>query len=275
MPVDNVAVPEIKPGGSDPNPGAGSTPKPAEATPAEKGSAPNPNDGKFVSLEAHETLKRQYNASTEEALRLKREKEDLEKENARLKSTQPSQRVDNDAFQQLVEREGLPGAITKVVSDVVSPLVARVDKLFDKTAFEILNDFKSKHPGLKDDVLTRFDSEFAKLKSVYGTVEEAMEKAYTIIGGQAADAVISAEAKKDKETQDLANNSKKDKQDVLNVVGEEGKDKQPNVVNPNSDIKAQIDALTAKAITRENSGNDASLVWAQIDELKRKLSASV
>ena len=270
-----VVVPELTPGGSNPNPGAGVTPKPAEATPSEKGSAPNPNDGKFVAVEVHETLKRQYNASTEEALRLKREKEDLEKENSRLKSTQPSQRIDNDAFQQLVEREGLPGAITRVVSDVVSPLVARVHKLFDKTASEILNDFKSKHPGLKDDVLTRFDSEFAKLKSVYGTVEEAMEKAYTIIGGQAADTSISSAKAKEKETQNLVTESEKDKQSVVNVVSEDGKDKQSKTVNPNSDIKAQIDALTAKAILRENNGNDASIIWAQIDVLKESLAASV
>ena len=59
------------------------------------------------------------------------------------------------------------------------------------------------------------------------------------------------------------------------VVSEDGKDKQSKTVNPNSDIKAQIDALTAKAILRENNGNDASIIWAQIDVLKESLAASV
>jgi len=265
---DKTGNPEA---GDKPNAGKGKTDPKGQVDPNQSGTLEKTVTELTGKLD---TLNRQYQGSTEEALRLKNELETISQDRDKLREVVAgsSQRIeDNDTFQSLVEKEGLHNAIRRVVREETNPLSVKVDKLGNKDVDAVYNTFKSAHPGLKDDVLTKFDKEFNRLKGVYDTVEEALEASYAVVGGAKADQEAGAASKGVKETEDLAAKSKKEKELALKSVSEDGKDTKGTPDDPIAALKRRIEDLKLRAATKEVNGGDARDTWATISELERQL----
>ena len=265
--------------GAKPNPSASDQPKAGEDKTSDSKSQGNPNPDIAKLSEKIDTLSRQYNASTEEALKLKKVNEELAQRIEELTeeaSQKPSQRIEDlDTFQAIVEKEGLPRAVEKLLLNKVAPLQAEIQAIRKEKADKIYDDFKAAHPGLKDEVLTRFDKEFSRLKGVYDNVEEAMEAAYTLINGSEADRVAKEAAAKDENIDSAKEQHKKEKQQVTEAVSEDTKETTPKKEDPNADLKKRIAKLQVVAARKERDGQDTSIEWAQIDMLQTELKRNL
>lgn len=263
------------------NPETGEKPNAGTGKPSDSKGQGDPNQAVTLEKTVEEltgkldTLNRQYKGSTEEALRLKNELDTLSQDRDKLRelvTSNSSQRIENDdTFQSIVEKEGLQEAIRRVVREETSPLSVKVDKLSDKDVDEVYNTFKLAHPGLKDDVLTKFDTEFNRLKGVYDSVEEALEASYAVIGGVKADQEAGAGSKDKKETDDLTAKSKMEKEQAIKGVSEDGKDKQGTPEDPEAQLKKRIENLRTRAATKEVNGGDARDDWAMVFNLEAEL----
>lgn len=259
--------------GSEPNPSTGDVTKPEGA----EGKA-NPTDPKVqeqlnTANEKIDELKRQYKGSSDEALRLKTDLDSAATKLSELESKfdlASAQPITDDGLQDVVEKEGLVAAIAKATEGIMKPLQDKVNRLVNKEVDLVLSDFKTRHPGLKDDILTKFDTEFDRLKSAYPTVEEAMEAAFKVIGGSEAD----VEANKGKKTEELIDKSNSDTETATKNVSEDGSDRSTPPVNTQAEVQTQIARLTGDAVQLEAENRDASLIWAQVEELRVKAASN-
>jgi len=258
------------------NPQLQEQPKPVQDEPqsSDKGTVtPNPEEELVKLKESVDTLKRQYAASSEEALRLKGKNDELE---AAVKVANESQIAipkNDEEFNQRVEKVGLVNAILGLVQEVTKPNSDRLNDLVKEKVDKTVSNFKSKHPGLKDEILVKFDKEFNKLKGVYDNADEALEAAYSIVGGKEADALAELPAKDKQAATDADAQSEVDKKQVLaNASGENG-DKKVVSSSPQADITATISKLTDQATLMEAQDQDARDLWVQIETLKHQLAS--
>jgi hypothetical protein len=256
-------------GGGNANPDKGAAPI-APVVPPNQGGAPNSDDAFKKLQEEHETLKRQYKGSSDEALRLKQENEELKKQTATRKPATPE---NDQAFQKIVEEKGFLGALKHVVEEVVSPLAAKTETLFGKEEKSALTSFKANHPGLTGELETKFNEELERQKKVSASIDQAMESAYRIVSGSEADAKAQEAAKAEKEKQDLAKKSEEDKAKLEAGVSGGSKDGRQAPVNPNAALSEQISQLQTQAYQKEANGQDATEIFVRIEQLKNQLAA--
>lgn len=260
-------VKEPKEGNPEPKSGE---PNPKEQPkPSDRGSvSSNPTEELKSLQEKHDTLKRQYGASSEEAVRLSKKVDELEEQIKNLKVSRVSLPQNDEEFNALVANVGLAAAIKTVVQGEVKPIADKTEELYGKESKKILSDFKTKHPGLTGEILAKFDKEFDRLKVVYDDIHEAMEKAYTIVGGLDADKA----AETDRKAGIAASQPDTEKQRVIsNASGDPG-NRQPSPVDPNAELTTKIEKLQGDALAKEASGRDATDLWTRVEQLKEQLA---
>lgn len=263
---------EIKPGEQPLNPDKKQDPpKPVETPkPKEDGTVAPNLEAKVVELtEKIEVLSRQYQGSSEEALRLKTERDELALVVTELKQTKTVVPQNDEELNDRIAKVGMAQAFQELIANAVKPFVDQQKKDLETKVETVLSTFKSKHPGLKDDILTRFDKEFSRLKTVYTDPNEAMEAAYAVIGGIKADEEATKVVKEVTLTKEQIEQSKVEHQQIIEKVSESGDDRQPVVVDPNVDATAKIKDLEATAIEKGMRGEDCLNLWTQIEELKQ------
>jgi len=225
-----------------------------------------------------ETYKNQVSGSQSEAIRLKEEVERLTDLVEDLKASQPTTSsrgaTTDDSFKKLIDDKGELGAIRHVVREELSSIEGDVNKLLDKDSKQLVDHFRSQHPGLKDDAnLERFNVELKKLRIVYSDPREAMEKAYQLIDGKDLDANVKSGEQKDKEDIDLSKKSEEDKKRAAGKVSSGGEDKKPS---PQEQVtSSKLDALKSRAFELEAQGKDASEAWAAYQRLKDQVGSRV
>lgn len=244
---------------------------------------PNPTQGKddqnqtlerIVKLEeslkardaAIDTLKRQYSGSSEEALRLRAELESLK--------TKTMTKADEQGFQKRIEEVGYVQAVKELLHAELEPIRTSTESLLQKEADKLLSDFKQKHPGLKGDVLAKFDAELTRLKKVYHDVGEAMEAAFRVVGGEAADRSIQSSDASEKGKSELDKKAEEDKARLAQLASGGDGDRRGLTVSPKASLEKQILDLSTQATQREWNGQDATDLWVKIEGLKAKLNSS-
>lgn len=249
--------------GGNANSGYGSgnpTPKVEPATQPTQGNSGNTIDEQVKNLtEKLDRTLSQYDGSTKEALRLKKENDELK---ASIEAMKKSGSIDETKFQKLIEEKGLVGALDQVFGSKVSSLEKRVEQLIEEKSQKIYDDFVATHTALKDTgVVAKFEAELSKLKGVYDIVE-AMEKAYVLAGGREAETKTAPPT-----TPKVDDNAAKAV--VSNVIGGEA-DSRPAPVTQKEDPAKTISDLRGKAASLELQGKlrQAAEVYAKIEELK-------
>lgn len=203
-------------------------------------------------------LEARYEGSSKEAIRLKDLNEKLEGKVRELESNK-TQEVD---ISSIIEQGGDP---FDIFNKVLEPIRNDLESLKKEKVEKIYNDFKQKHPGLKDEVLNNFNTEFERLKKVYSNVGDALEAAYKIVGGEKAD-----DAFKNLNSQ---NNNQEDpnKREVLNNVKGDGFNGNTPPNNGSDALKKQIIDLTGQAMQLEAQGQNCEELWVKIETLKSKV----
>lgn len=252
------------------NPGNGSSDKPQGN--ASGGADLNQLKSSIVELtEKLETVKRQYSGSSEEAIRLKKELEQKNKELETLKKSPTSKlTLNDDAFNQIAEKEGTVVAIQKIIEETIRPIHSKVEKVFEKESKVVLDNFKANHPGIEGEAEVKFTKELERLKGVYDSIEEAMESAYVLAGLKPSPPAPNAPDPKA-----LKEESNKQKEDILKKAQGGAQDSKPTPSDPNDEVKTKIEDLRFKAMMEEAKGNDSTALWVQIDKLSAKLASKV
>jgi len=257
------------------NPQKQDEPKPAKEEPQplnEGAGKPDPTKELIALKEQHDTLKRQYGASSEEALKLKAQVEELQESLKKLESAKASIPSNDEEFKQRVNEVGYAQAIKEIVDAAVKPIAEQTQSLVNKDVDKILEDFKAKHPGLKDDILAKFDKEFDRFKSVYDTVQEAMDAAYAVIGGVTADKPAETPTKEIDET---TQQHEKDKKELAANAGGSPDGTRSTPGKTEAFMDKQIEELRATAIQKEANGRNAEDLWIKLEQLKsERLSKS-
>jgi hypothetical protein len=263
-------------GGQPANPPSGKEQQPAQGSqpPKEQEPTANPQAGnleeRFKALEAKvERYKDQVKGSSEEALRLKEENDKLRKD---LESAKAGSATDK-SFESLIEEHGLAKAVDMRLNEKLSKIETTINGLLNKDAQKVYDDFKANHKGLQNaEVLAQFDQEFNKLKDVYSSVNEALEKAYVLAGGKDAETVVGSKPEKTEE-QRIA-------EEKL-AQGQSGgaTDKRTPTTKPSSveELQQTINDLEYQAHLASSQGYDrrAIALLTQADELRGRLATKV
>ena len=252
------------------NPGA------SEGSNPENGSKPasSPNNEELNKLkstvaeltEKYETIKRQYSGSSEEAVRLKKELEQKTKEIEGFKKPSTKISLNDDAFNQLVEKEGTVVAVQKVVEELFKPYASKIDKVYEGESKKIMQNFKANHPGIEGEAEVKFTKELERLKGVYETLDEALEAAYVLSGVRPS---------QDSAQKNLKEASEKEKEEILKKAQGGSQDSKGVPIDPNAEIKTKLEDLRFKALMAEAEGRDSMSYWAEIDKLNMKLASKV
>lgn len=254
------------------NPPKQDTPKPAgeQLNPSDKGSEVQDSKTELTAaLKLVDRYKDQVKGSSEEALKLKQDLEDARSKIEELSVPKPTAPTNDEEFKQRVNEVGYAKAIREIVNAAVEPLQERTQALVDKDVNGILDNFKSNHPGLKDEILTKFDKEFDRLKSVYSTPQEAMDAAYAVIGGLQADETTKQPAKEAEKAEEIDTQHKIDKVELAGTVGGSPESKKTGPRNDQATVDKQIADLRAIAMQREANGQDATELWVKHEVLKQ------
>jgi hypothetical protein len=268
-----------KEAGPNPNPPQNQEGAPPGATPnpGDRPDEQNQKDKELAELKAKlERLTQQVTGSNEEALRLKGELEKSQARIAELESREAPTPVSDEEFNRRVAEVGMAQAIREISRQEVKPTQEKADSLIEEQDKKIFEDFQANHPGLKGEILDRFNKEYGRLKSSYPTVDEALNAAYAVVGGPAADAEARELARKAEEDQQLEEQSQGEHQRLASHASGGADDRQPSgrAVTPqkNAELVKQINTLTGQAQEKEQRGQNAERDWIRIEELKSQLA---
>jgi len=262
--------------GKEPNSDTEVTPNPSkkeEKQPSKGGvSDPNPNEELTDLQRKHDELKRQYGSSSEEAIRLTQEVEELKDSIKNLEASKTVVPQNDEEFNQRVAEVGMAVALREIVADVVKPLTEKVRTQEDERVDKILAEFKGKHPGLKDDTIAKFDKEFDRLKSVYPSVYEAMEAAYRVVGGEQADTVAKLPEAERLAVEEAARKADEEKANALAAASGDAEDRRPIPKDPNAELIDKMSKIREQAIALDVQGRESLHLWTQHEQMKDELA---
>lgn len=220
-----------------------------------------------------ETVTRQYNGSTSEALRLKKELEDVQDA---LQSAEGKLRTskDQESFQKLWENDQA-SAVQHIVQESVKPLMDKVDALFQDKAEQVFNSFKAKHPGLTGDVLNQFNEKLKTLKPVYTDLVTAMNDAFRLVGGDTADQKARQDADEAEKARRAQQQSQIEGAQIVAQAGvSESGDRNSSASRASdavSQVEQELEALRSQSAVNSLAGTDDLHILVRIQELERKL----
>lgn len=220
-----------------------------------------------------ETVTRQYNGSTSEALRLKDEltqvREELENAKRQVETRSPAS---DEAVQKVFGEDGA-GVITDLLQKVVKPLQDKVDSLLTKGAEEEFKRFKNSHPGLKGEILTLFQQKLEALKPAYSDVGSAMTDAYRLIGGEEADRKA-LETVSPEEAKRLAEEERKRAAGIVGTPNA-GDSRIPGDGSSTelTILEKKLEAMQSKAAVNSLAGTTDFKLLAEIEGLTEKIAS--
>jgi len=263
----------VKREGLEPN----SPTKEDDANPPGTGNAkqqPDPNqmDAKVVELsEKVEKLTQQYTGSSEEALRLKEERDKLALKVAELE-VQVSSSRDLDRSLQTDGDQNPIAAIDKIVESRVADLTKKVDALLGDHSKNVFNTFKNEHPGLDGDVLVAFNTKLEQLKRIYTDPVSAMKDAYKLVGGLEADVKAREAAGKGQQTVDAQQQSQQQQENVVNQVVENGSNQDRNSLNNQpTDLENKLNILKSQHLQNSLMGRTDIPLMVEIKKLQAQI----
>lgn len=250
-----------------PKPAAGGNP-PGEPKPA------NSNDAAFEKLSTEvETLKRQYTASSEEGLRLKKELDQAKEENAELRKKKST---DASAFDKILEERGLQGAVSTLLEEATAPLKEELKKMRETNADSVYKKFRDNNKAFEaDGFADKFAAEYERVKGVFSDPNEALEKSYILAGGKDVELTLKPKTKEEIEAEEKA---RKAAEEAARNNASGGDGGQEGTVNAKTELDT-VESLSAKiselwtkyhALGPQTGHRKGSELLYQIDQLDRK-----
>lgn len=208
-----------------------------------------------------ETLTRQYNESTKEALRLKEVTASLE---AKLQEKEQTSEIQD--FTENVDPDVLKVFETMLESKL-KPLQEKVGVFEKKETEQVLNQFIEAHPGLKsDEAMSQFNEELNRLKGVYAP-SEAMEKAWLLCGGKELDSNAASQP-----VEDTTSQFDKQKQELLNQAS--GGEAPAGDMPRKSELEIKVKNAYEQAVIASQKGDPAEVdLWIKYNGLRNEFDS--